>query len=283
MLIDAHIHFWQLGLHDYAWMPADETHVLRRDFLPSKIDAERQAVGVRQVVAVQAANTIDETAWLLALADEYQFIAGVVGWVDLTSEDCLHQLDKFQRAARFVGVRHLTEAEADDKWLLQKTVIRNLREFARRDVPFDLLVRPRHLKRLAELFAACPETKFVINHLAKPNIAAREFDAWAREIQSLAVNQNLYCKLSGWHTEAHHQTWTHADFNFYFAHALECFSAARLMFGSDYPVCTQAATYRQTVETINALTNDLPLDDKQKIYSTTAARFYRLNQRIAKI
>src|SRR5436190_16060491 len=189
MIVDSHQHFWQVGRFDYPWMTA-EVEVLCQDYLPPKLEPILRAHGVEKTVLVQASNSLRETRWLLDLADQNDFIGGVVGWVDLTVPDCEDQLAEFTAHPRFKGVRHLVESEPADDWLAQPAVITNLGKLARRDVTFDLLVHTRHLRFATSLAERCPDLRLVLDHLAKPPIARGEIDEWSGGLKKLAAHEN---------------------------------------------------------------------------------------------
>src|SRR6266581_4141194 len=203
-IIDSHQHFWQVGRFDYPWMmPGVE--VLCQDYLPPRLEPILKPLRIERTILVQASNSLDETRWLLALADRYPFIAGVVGWVDLTTPDVARQLDEFLSHPKFKGVRHLVESEPADDWLNQPSVLGGLRELESRDVAYDLLVHTRHLKYAKAVAENCPKLHLVIDHMAKPPIERGEISEWAGEIKEVARFPNVWCKLSGLVTEA---SWT---------------------------------------------------------------------------
>lgn len=275
-IVDAHQHFWQVGVFSYPWMPIDEDHTLRRDYLPDDLAPQLERSGVDRTVLVQASNSLAETEWMLRLSDAHPFIAGIVGWVDLDSRQAGRQADELQRHERFKGVRHLVESEPDTDWLVRPQVLESLRELARRGLTYDLLVRPRHLKHVERVADAAPDLRLVLDHLAKPPVASGEFDEWARQLETIARIENLHCKLSGLVTEARHDDWTDADLQPYVDHALACFGAGRVMFGSDHPVCLLAADYDQVIESCTRLTANLSEADRERIFSRNASEFYRL-------
>lgn len=275
-MIDAHQHFWQVGRFEYPWMKSDNT-VLYRDYLPAQLAPVLRENGIEKTVLVQASNSVAESRWLLQLADENSFVAGVVGWVDLISLETASQLEELTTHPKFKGVRHLVESEERDDWLVQAPVLSALKELSRHNLSFDLLVHTRHLKYARIVADQNPGLALVIDHLAKPPIARGEFDEWAREMQPLAEFSNVYCKLSGLVTEADWTTWTSDDLRPYVNYALELFGIDRIMFGSDYPVCLLAATYERVLESLQELLKDLGASDREKIFGGNAARFYRLN------
>src|SRR5947209_13834464 len=209
-IIDSHQHFWQVGRFDYSWM-SNEVEVLYRDYLPPTLAPVLKEHNVAQTVLVQASNMIEETRWMLRLADAYPFIAGVVGWVDLMNDKVEQQLDELTAHPKFKGVRHLVESEPKDDWIVQSSVLHGLRSLDRYNLSYDLLVHTRHLKRVKRVAESCPELRLVVDHLAKPPIARGEIKEWAQEIKELAAYPNISCKLSGLVTEADHASWQMDD------------------------------------------------------------------------
>jgi L-fuconolactonase len=277
LIIDSHQHFWQVGRFDYPWM-TPEVDVLCHDYLPAQLEPILQHNGVQQTVLVQASNSVEETRWLLSLADQNPFIAGVVGWVDLLSDDVRSQLDDLAAHAKFKGVRHLVESEPADDWLAQESVRRGLRELAARGLSYDLLVHPRHLKHAKRVVDECPDLRFVIDHMAKPAVAKSEIGQWARELKPLASAGNVWCKLSGLVTEASWTNWRIEHFIPYVDKALEYFGPQRMMFGSDWPVCLLAASYEQVLEVFQTLLADLSEEERDLIFRKNASQFYRIEE-----
>ena len=269
-MIDSHQHFWQVGRFDYPWMSSD-LGVLYRDYLPVDL---APILGLNRTVLIQASNSMAESRWLLDLADKNGFIAGVVGWVDLTDPDA--QLDELCAHPKFKGVRHLVESEPNDDWLIQPAVLSGLKKLSSRGCTYDLLVHTRHLKYIPTVVESCPELRCVIDHLAKPPIAHKEIKEWSEAMKLVAALPNIHCKLSGLVTEANWTSWQTEDLRPYVSEALELFGAERMMFGSDYPVCLLAASYDRVLESFQELLHDLSDADRDKIFSTNAQRFYRL-------
>ena len=272
-MIDSHQHFWQVGSFDYPWMSKD-LGVLYRDYLPDDLAPILKQNGVKQTVVVQASNSVAESRWLLELADGNDFIAGVVGWVDLISVEIDAQLDELCAHPKFKGVRHLVESEPNDDWLAEPAVLAGLRKLSERGLSYDLLVHTRHLQYVPQVVERCPDLALVIDHLAKPPIARNEIKEWSEAMKPVARYPNIHCKLSGLVTEASWSSWQTSDLRPYIDYALELFGADRLMFGSDYPVCLLAASYERVLESFQELLGD---SDRDKIFSQNAARFYRLN------
>ena len=276
MIIDSHQHFWQPGRFDYPWMNSS-LGVLYRDYLPDQLEPILAQNGVSKTVLVQASNSMEESRWLLQLAADYPFIAGVVGWVDLMADDVDRQLDELTALPKFKGVRHLVESEPADDWLVQPQVLRGLKRLSTYGVSYDLLVHTRHLKHIQKVVDACPGLKLVIDHMGKPPIASGEIEKWRQELRQVAANEQINCKLSGLVTEANWTSWTTSDLRPYVDCALELFGSSRLLFGSDHPVCLLAASYERVLECFRELLNELSGDEQVKIFGGNAAQFYGLN------
>ena len=274
-IIDSHQHFWQIGRFDYAWMSREDT-TLYQDYLPDRLAPVLQANGVARTVAVQAHQSLAETRWLLRLAADHDFIAGVVGWVDLAGEAVAAQLDELAAHPKFVGVRHLAQDEPADDWLVKPEVLRGLRVLAKYRLAYDLLVFTRHLRYIPALAEHCPDLRLVVDHLAKPHVANGDIKEWARGLKAVAAYPQIYCKLSGLVTEADHKAWRVEDLRPYVETALELFGPERIMFGSDYPVCRRAATYAQVLEAAQTLLSGLDDAQHQRVFRDNAAQFYRL-------
>jgi len=275
MLIDSHQHFWNVGRFDYPWMSSD-LGVLYRDYLPDDLTPILVANGVEKTVLVQASNSVEESRWLLELAREHEFIAGVVGWVDLMSPKVTAQLQELTAHPKFKGVRHLVESEPADDWLIQPAVLSGLRELSRHGLSYDLLVHTRHLKYVLRVVESCPELAFVIDHLAKPPVAKNEINEWSAALKPVAAYPNVHCKLSGLVTEANWSSWQTDDLRPFVDFALELFGLERLIFGSDYPVCLLAASYDRVLDAFQEILKGLSDADREQIFSKNAARFYRL-------
>lgn len=227
--IDAHHHLWQIRRYDYGWI-TPETPVLGRDYMPVHLAPELRAAGVARTVLVQTFHSEAETRWFLQLADQHPFIAGVVGWSDLTDPDLGARLDALAHP-KLVGLRHVVQGEPDVDWLVHPAVIQGLKELERRGLSFDLLLLPQHLKHVPTLARALPALRMVIDHLAKPPIREGQLEPWARDLAAAAEHPNVFCKLSGMVTEADHAQWTVDDLRPYVAHALEVFGPVHVWFG----------------------------------------------------
>ncbi|MCG8584347.1 MAG: amidohydrolase family protein [Pirellulales bacterium] len=277
--IDAHQHFWQLDRdgYDYTWMDAEPLAPIRRDFLPDDLKTEIDDLNVKHTVFVQTQHSVVENRWVLELAEKHSFIAGVVGWVDLASPECEDQLLEFKDHPKFVGIRHVTHDEPDDDFIVRDDVKRGLAVLQKHSVPFDLLFFPKHLRHAKTLAEEFPVLPMVIDHLAKPRIKNGAMDDWLDDFAAAAEYPNVSCKLSGMITEADWQDWGPEDLKPYVEKALELFSPERCMFGSDWPVCTLAGSYRQVFEALDFCLEGLSSGERHRILAETAVEFYGLD------
>lgn len=275
--IDAHQHFWQLSQpFDTSWLKAPKHEPICRDFLPEHLKPQLERCGLQKSIFVQTQHDLNENRWALSLADRNPFIAGVVGWIDLASESCEEQLLEFRRDSRFVGVRHITQDEPDDDFILRPDVLRGLRILQKHGVPFDLLFYVKHLRHAATLARELPDLPMVIDHLAKPRIKARSMEEWLPALKAAAQFPNVYCKLSGMVTEADWDHWKPADLKPYIDSALELFGAERCMYGSDWPVCELAGRYEEVYAAFDQCTSALSEAERDHLLGETARTFYRL-------
>lgn len=277
LTIDAHQHFWQLSRpFDYSWLDAPANAPIRRDYLPEHLEPLLRAAHVDRTVFVQTQHNVEENRWVLSLAERNPFIAGVVGWVDLVSEACEEQLLEFRANPKFAGVRHVTQDEPDDDFLIRPAVLRGLKVLEKHGVPFDLLLYVKHLRHVPTLARHLPSLPLVIDHLAKPYIREHRMDDWLPAFRAAAAFPNVHCKLSGMITEADWQRWTVADLKPYVQTALEAFGPGRCLFGSDWPVCELAGTYEQVSHALREALGPLSDSERDQIFGDTARRFYRL-------
>ena len=278
MIVDSHQHFWRVGRFEYPWL-SPELGVLYRHYLPEMLEPILKKQGVAKTILVQASNSLAETDWLLSLADQHQFIAGVVGWVDLTDSGMTEDLEVFSSNPKFKGVRHLVESEPMEDWLARPEVIRGLQTLEKHDVSYDLLVHTRHLKHVKTVAEACPKMRLVVDHVAKPPISSGEVAEWAKwadALREVAGYPNVSCKLSGLVTEANLTSWRVEDLRPFVEQALEFFGPGRMMFGSDWPVCLLAASYAQVLETFQLLLGELSDEERAMIFGGNATKFYRV-------
>lgn len=278
-MIDAHQHFIDPDHGRYPWM-AGAYEPLRRRFGPEDLHPILDASGVERTIAVQARSEPAETDALLRIAAAEPWVAGVVGWVDLTDPaiaDALAALVERPDGDRLVGIRHPAHDEPDPDWLVRADVGRGLAAVADAGLAFDLLVRARELPAAQRVVRAHPSLTFIIDHLAKPAIAARELEPWASLLRSLAASDNVVVKLSGLVTEADWASWRPVDVAPYVDLALEAFGPDRLLFGSDWPVCLLAASYEQVVHVVRSSVDRLEATERAAILGGTATRVYRLS------
>ena len=266
---------------DYPWIGAGMERIAR-DFLPVDLAEAAQPHGIGGSVAVQARQSLEESRWLLELADGDPFVRGVVGWVDLRYSEVVRQLEPLAAHPRFVGVRHVVQDEPDPRFLLGEAFVRGLRQLRRFDLTYDLLLYPQQLPAAVELVGMLPEQPFVLDHLAKPRISQGAawdgFAGWRREIETLAAHGNVSCKVSGLVTEAVWRGWSQSDFVPCLDVVLAAFGPDRLMFGSDWPVCLVAAEYADVVEIVRDFFGRVTAGEQVKIFGGTAARFYGLTE-----
>lgn len=275
MKIDSHQHFWKYNSGRDSWI-SEAMAVLKRDFLPGDFALERAANGIDASIAVQTSESEEETRFLLDLAEGDEKIVGVVGWVDLCSPRVAETLDYFSQFKKVCGFRHIAQSEPDDRFLLRRDFtngISHLREFG---FAYDILVYPKQLPAAIELVAKFPEQRFVIDHLAKPQIMQGNIASWAANILEIAKAPNVYCKVSGMVTEADWRYWKPSDFKPYLDVVFEAFGSERLMFGSDWPVCLLAASYRQVKKLLEDYLQDSPVNEKTDIFGGNTLRFYAL-------
>jgi L-fuconolactonase len=275
--IDTHQHFWNLNKVAYPRLTPDDGR-LYANYEPRDLDPQRQAAGIDLTVLVQSMNSLEDTVAMLTQAEDYAWIGGVVGWVPLADPAAARvALNRFRRHPKFRGMRHLLHLEADADWILQSAVRKSLRLLAEYGLSFDFgAIYPQHLQHVAPLAAALPELAMIIDHLGAPPIKARAFGAWAEQLAAAARCPNVYAKLSGLVTSADHANWTVADLVPYVDFALEHFGADRLMFGSDWPVCTLAADYGLVQAALKQALAPRTEAERAAIFGGTAARVYRL-------
>lgn len=277
MRIDAHQHYWDPQEVNYFWMPQDHP-VISRAYVPADLEPILERNQFAGSVVVQAAHDPREAAWMLALADRHPSILGVVAWAHLTSGSSLaYTLDGLQQHAKFKGIRHLVQDEPDNNWLLRDDVLEGLRELARRGIPYDILVKPPQLHVVEPLADKVPDLPIVIDHIAKPYIKDRIFDGWAQQMESIAKIPHVHVKMSGIITEADHDNWTTDDLRPYIRHVFDTFGPDRILFGSDWPVCLLAGSWKEVLAAFTQALGPLDQDTRAKMLGENAARFYKLD------
>jgi len=275
MKIDAHQHFWKYDPQRDSWI-TDEMAVLKRDFGPEDLAPELAANGMDATIAVQVAQSEEETSSLLALAERSARVAGVVGWVDFCDPRIEDRLRYFAQFPKLRGFRHIVQSEPDDRFLLRPEFVRGVRQLRQFDYVYEILIYPRQLPAAVEFGHLVPEQKLVIDHLAKPEIKFQRKGNWENHIRAIAKNENIHCKVSGMVTEADWKLWRPADFQYYLDVVLDAFGPERLMFGSDWPVCLLAASYRQVVQLVEDYVRSNLAARSGDIFGANAMRFYSL-------
>jgi len=275
MRIDAHQHFWMYNPVEYPWM-TDSLAILRKDYLPRDLAGELRKVKIEGTIAVQARQKLEENEFLLNLAESNPLIKGVVGWVDLVNDRVEEQVEQFFTRRKFVGVRHVLQDEVDDEFALRKVFVRGVSKLAQHGLTYDLLVYPRQLPACIALVEKLPEQKFVLDHIGKPSIRDRELGRWQEAIRALAKAGTVYCKISGMVTEANWKGWSVEDFKPYLDVVFEAFTPAKIMYGSDWPVCLLAGNYEQVYGIIRQYTESLSKGERERVMGLNAAEFYGL-------
>ena len=277
-VVDAHQHFWDPARVSYPWM-TDVLAPIRRRFGPDDLGPLLTANDVDRTVLVQTRSSLEETRDFLTTSAQHDFIAGVVGWVDLTAPNVSEQLASLRAGpggAKLVGIRHQVHDEDDPEWLGRADVRRGLVAVGRAGLAYDILVRTRELPAALAMVRELPSVRFVIDHLAKPPIASGAIDAWAARLKPLAAYPNVSCKLSGMVTEADWTRWTAHDLAPYVSRVLEWFGPERCVFGSDWPVCLLAASYGGVIDACRQAIGDVPIADRERIFGGNAIELYRL-------
>ncbi|MFC8195013.1 amidohydrolase family protein [Streptomyces sp. NPDC057298] len=277
--VDAHHHVWDLAVRDQDWISGPELAPLRRNFTIGDLAPEAHAAGVSRTVLVQTVTVAEETPEFLALAAGNDLIGGVVGWTDLTRPDVADELARLRAlpgGRHLKGIRHQVQGEPDPEWLVREDVQRGLAAVAEAGLVYDLVVLPHQLPACTRAAQRRPELTFVLDHLGKPSIAAGQVQPWATDVRALAALPNTVCKLSGMVTEADPRGWTTDDLTPYADTVLDAFGPGRLMFGSDWPVCTLAASYAEVADTAGRLTAKLGESEREAVFAGTATRVYGL-------
>lgn len=273
--IDAHQHFWVYDPVRDSWINERMSRI-QRDFLPGDLAVVLKQTGFDGCVAVQADQSEDETEFLVSLAKNNAFIKGVVGWVNLQSEDIEERCEHFRRFSKIKGFRHILQGEEKRDLMLGDRFRRGIRALGRHGFTYDILIYPDQLQYAAQLVREFPGQRFVIDHMAKPFIRLRKIDEWKKDMQDIARYENVYCKLSGFVTEADWHAWKKADFFPYFDAVTKAFGTKRLMFGSDWPVCLVAAEYEMLVQIVEEYFSSSSKEELQDIFGGNAITFYNL-------
>jgi len=280
MRIDSHHHVWDLSVREQGWMVGEALNPIKKNF---SINDLRQAItgcGIDKTVVVQTVTNYEETPELLELAETDDLVAGVVGFLKIDADDAITYLDSYQPLRGFkylVGIRDIAHDYEDVKYLSKPQVVKNVQELGRRGLVYDLLTKTPHMRAAIDLVKACPNTKFVLDHISKPYIAKADMQPWADQITELASFENVVVKVSGLFTEADWKNWKKEDFWPYLEHITKSFTPNRMMFGSDWPVCLLAATYKQSIDLVEEFTGKFSESEKNAFWAGTANKAYGLN------
>lgn len=275
MKIDAHHHYWKYNPVEYDWID-DAMAAIRADFLPETLEATIRSVGVDGVVTVQARQLVEETEWLLQMAQKHNFMKGVVGWLPLIDADLVRLLEFYSEVPKLKGLRHVLQGEPDMEYMLRPDFDRGLSMLKNFNLVYDILIFERQLPNTIRMVDRHPNQVFVLDHIAKPLIAQNELLPWSDNLRELARRENVYCKLSGMVTEADFNSWTSEQLKPYFDVVLEAFGPNRLMWGSDWPVCLVATSYNRWVQLISETISSFSATEQQTILGTNAQRVYNL-------
>ena len=279
MRIDSHHHVWDLTVREQDWMVGDALNPIKRNFLINDLREAIQETGITNTVVVQTVTNYDETPELLVLAKQDPLVSGAVGFLKIDAVDAIAHLDSYESLPGFeylVGIRDIAHDYPDENYLSKPQVIKNVQELGIRGLTYDLLTKTPHMKAAIELVKSCPETQFVIDHISKPYIAKSEMKPWADLLKELASFENVAIKVSGIFTEANWTNWSFETFKPYLDHVTESFSPSRMMFGSDWPVCLLAATYKQSIEVMESFTESFSKHEKDDFWAKTAIGAYGL-------
>ncbi len=275
MRIDSHQHFWKYNTATHGWI-SDRMSIIRNDFLPEHLKPILMQNNIQGCVAVEAHQSEKETEFLLKCAEEHTFIKGVVGWVDLRSDRVEERLEHYAKNPFLKGIRHLVQEEGEG-FMLGAAFQNGISKLNYYGLTYDILIFPHQIKEATALVTKFPEQAFVLDHLAKPYIKAKEIENWQSDIEILAQNKNMLCKISGMVTEGDWRNWSEADFSPYLDVIFECFGAERIMFGSDWPVCKLAGEYNQVLQIVENYISKFSKEEQKKIMGENAINFYNLN------
>lgn len=271
--IDAHQHFWKYTAAEYGWIGDD---ALRRDFLPGDLQKELTSAGIDGAVSVQARQTVEETEWLLSLAAQHPFLKGVVGWLPLTSPTVERDIEKFAENKKLKALRHVVQDEKDDRYILRGDFNAGVALLDKYGLAYDILIFERHLPYATQFVDRHPKQRFVLDHIAKPRIQEGVVQPWRDNLRELARRPNVWCKVSGVVTEADHKRWTEAQVRLYIDTAIDAFGPSRILFGSDWPVCLSATTYKNWADLMRRAVKNHSQQERDMIFGGAAAAAYRI-------
>ncbi|WP_430974115.1 amidohydrolase family protein [Sunxiuqinia rutila] len=275
MIIDTHHHFWNYNPVEFDWID-DEMAAIRKNFLPEDLASTIHNSGVDGVVTVQARQCLEETDWLLQLASENEFIKGVVGWLPLANKNIQTILDQYRGNRWLKGVRHVVQGEPDPEFILGEAFNQGVSQLKEYGLVYDILILEHQLANTIRFVDRHPDQQFVVDHIAKPKIKTNEIQPWQNLLKELARRENVSCKISGMVTEADYEHWTEVQLQPYFDAVLEAFGPARLMFGSDWPVCQVATNYSEWLQLVKRQVSTLSSEEQNLIFYHNALKAYQL-------
>jgi L-fuconolactonase len=273
--IDSHQHFWKYDPVRYDWID-DNMSVIQKDFLPEDLEPILKANRFDGCITVQSHQSEQENEFQLANADGHDFIKGVVGWIDLQSPKIEERLAYYQQFEKLKGFRHILQGESQRDFMLRPDFLRGISMLKKYSYTYDILILPDQLKYTTKFASQFPDQRFVIDHIAKPNIKQKELKGWEKDIKAVATFENVHCKVSGMVTEADWQNWQPADFNNYLEVVANSFGTKRLMYGSDWPVCKVAAGYGQVVNIVKDYFSAFSQTEQQAFFGGNAIEFYNI-------
>ena len=279
MRIDSHHHVWDLSVRDQDWIVGDAMAPIAKNFSMSDLEPSLEQANIDYTVLVQTVGVLAETPEFLDIAAKHPKVAGVVGWLDLESDDVTAALESHlshPSSKHLVSIRDLAQGKDDPMWLARPDVVANIKRLSAKGISYDLLTHPHQLVGAIEAVRACPDTQFILDHISKANIAAGEIENWSKDIRTLAKLPNVVVKVSGMVTEAKWYEWDIETFRPYVDVLTDSFGPSRMMFGSDWPVCLLGGSYEGVIGIVEALTSNWSLSEQKAIWSDTAIKAYRL-------
>jgi len=274
-IIDSHQHFWRYNTKDFDWI-TDDMSVIRKDFFPEELQLIFQENDVEGCVAVQVNQTEEENNFFLEFSKQFDFIKGIVGWVDLMAENIEDGLAYWHQHKKIKGFRHILQGEKDRALMLKPSFKNGISLLSKFDFTYDILIFPDQSRHALELVKIFPDQKFVIDHLAKPYIKSGEIEQWKNDMEQFRQHENVYCKISGMVTEADWKDHSLQTFKPYLDVVTATFGTKRLMFGSDWPVCLVAASYNKVLQMVKDYFASFSENQQADIFCNNAVEFYNL-------
>ena len=275
MIVDSHHHYWQYNPVEYDWID-DSMKVIRTDFLPEKLEQTIREAGIDGVISVQARQSVEETDLLINMAHQNKFMKGVVGWLPLIQDDIETYLEKYSGEVILKGLRHVVQGEPDPEFILRNDFNRGISLLKKYSLVYDILIVERQLPNTIRFADQHPDQVFVLDHIAKPLIDRNELSPWKENIRELSKRENVSCKISGMVTEADFTNWTPEQLLPYFDVILNAFGPDRLLFGSDWPVCLVATSYKNWADLVRKNISTFSETEQAKIMGENAVRIYDL-------